>query len=295
MARLRYFLILILLLAAISNVHSEGIIETPAGDLYLRPTDGKVIIEGDLSFSDVMKIYLDDVNRTYIETSGRLSDHGDMRIRVNNWGGSGNSPFIHYFLQSSGKTGVYVYNNQGQYTRLLKESDGRSYLDGSGGDFVIDTQSSQYKIRMVQDTVPSSNAGASLGSSGRCWDTVYYYNLYDCGSPTEKFSNRIHALEAIERLSTAILSNKSSEYHKLIPKELKGVGGSCGNEAIFTDEVINAHTLAISELSQRTDNCHECMEELSNMKKRIELLEQQVFKLKSQQPKYYSLRLSDFG
>lgn len=99
---------------------------------------------------------------------------------------------------------------------------------------------------------PYTDNAYDMGTSGGCWQDVYYYTLNDCGSPTEKFETKIEALNEIDIYSRAKLST-TTEYSSLTPEVFKtGVKGDCGQDIVNTDEVINGLVLGEAELYSRS-------------------------------------------
>ena len=98
--------------------------------------------------------------------------------------------------------------------------------------------------------IPVAQNSEDLGDATHCWQDLYYYNLNDCSSPTEKLIGK-KVLPLIRQYSEAKLSS-TSQYNELTPMEFRtGEVGSCGNVVISTDEVINALVIGLDEAATR--------------------------------------------
>ena len=98
---------------------------------------------------------------------------------------------------------------------------------------------------------PFHDSAYGLGKPTLCWGTFYYDNLVDCGSRTVTLIDK-PTIPLLEKYADAKLSSTTQDYAVLTPEEFKtGERGSCGQDLINTDEVINALVIATRELNAK--------------------------------------------
>ena len=102
-----------------------------------------------------------------------------------------------------------------------------------------------------QQIAPNDNNAYDLGNPTRCFDNIHYYDLVDCGSPTDVLRD-VEVIPLLEKYADAKLSTSTADYNLLTPDEFKtGDTGDCGNDLISTDEVINALVISVRDLNAK--------------------------------------------
>lgn len=278
-----------------SSVGAEGNITASSGPLRVETQDnspinldagtGQVISLSDVNVSGGKNIQAYDTNNEknvrmyHTGTIARVqSDNEDLELRANETSTS-NIQFYQkyasfyfrtdaewatfYMIPSGDRHSMFYHQPANNASNNLALIFGYNDAERAGISVAADNSHDM-------EFNPWTNNQYDIGNPNRCWKTVYAYNFYDCGSPTEKFTSRTQALDAVETMAEGHLSGSVESYESMMPDEFKGEYGICEHNVTNVDEVINALVLSTSELNARIDVLNNKIESLKNELKEVE-------------------------